>query len=175
MGTAHSVERPGPQQRPLQKLVKPRTGSTSTSGLLNHNSFSNSTLLFSSPRLNAALPERPSSPAAPPINTKPLPSKPLPPIKLESPADDAKSQEQEDSKAGFREGRRRSIFRSRSSQRGSADKRSSSIGASISRVGERFGRSNSMTYESAIDSFYRRQNTERLVHLQVRAVPWCWN
>jgi hypothetical protein len=151
-----------PAQRSSQKLVKPRTGSISASGILHQNSFSSSTLLFSSPRLNAALPERPGTPPLPPKGPRPLPI-----VKLD--LEELKARQQEEAAAvEGRRGRRRTLFRSRSSKRGEEDKRSSSIGASFARVGERIGRSNSLTYESAIDSVNKRKNTERYVHM-VRA------
>lgn len=144
-----SIEAQGPPRRSTHKLSKPRTGNPATAGLV-PNGFSNSSSRFSSSRMSSqALPLSPvvSSP----------PTREPPPVPLHGPEDTKESSNDKmatgPSVQQQKESRRRSLFRSLSSQRTSTsgqppNRRNSSVGPSPRvTVGDKLARANSMTYE----------------------------
>ncbi|KAK3394114.1 hypothetical protein B0H63DRAFT_36264 [Podospora didyma] len=152
MGNAQSSIEAPPRQS--HRLSKPKTGNHATAGLLSPNGFSNTSRHFSSARLSTLLPPLPSqSPDLSSVST-PTTSTPEASTSLEqrspierstSVAVPAQKKESLDWK--------RSLFRSKSSQGTSDPKRRNSIVESASRVADKLGRANSMTYESAV-SYY---------------------
>ncbi|KAK3336178.1 hypothetical protein B0T19DRAFT_436974 [Cercophora scortea] len=142
MGNTHSTEAP---QRQSHRLSKPNMGNHTTAGLLSP-SFSYSTRRFSNARLSA-IPPSPtlaSSPTSTLSTTFEVPGD-LDDLGVERRAS-AVSTKQSDSK-------RRSLFRSKSSQRAPDPERRNSLIGSGLRGPDKLDRANSMTYESAL-SYY---------------------
>ncbi|KAK3330946.1 hypothetical protein B0H66DRAFT_82360 [Apodospora peruviana] len=144
MGNSQSTEAP---RRQSHKLSKPRTGSHATAGLLSPSGFSNSTGRFSNARLSAALPPPPSPVSSPSLATVEAMTE------FEQPIERRPSVQQKESK-------RRSLFRSKSSQGASKppERRNSSIGPG-SRFADKPSRANSMTYESSL-SYYGQHSPD---------------
>ncbi|KAK3938430.1 hypothetical protein QBC46DRAFT_440611 [Diplogelasinospora grovesii] len=142
MGNTQSIEVP---RRQSHRLSKPKTGSHATAGLLNPNGFLNSTKRISSTRLNASLPN--PMPVSSPMSS---PTTSFPPS--ESSADPEQSIGEEASAVSVqqKEEKRRSPFRSRSSQGTRSSRRRNSSSGPGSRAADKLGRANSMTYESTI-------------------------
>ncbi|AEO65142.1 uncharacterized protein THITE_2111841 [Thermothielavioides terrestris NRRL 8126] len=144
MGNAQSIEAPR-RTRASQKLSKPKTGNHATAGLLSPSSFS-----YSSRRLSSAqLPNPPAAPSLPVVSTPTTSSAVEGSGAFVRRADSGASLHSSPSLP--RESRRRSLFRSRSS-RAVADSLEPSHNAAASGawIVDRFTRTNSMTYESAI-------------------------
>ena len=149
------------QRRRSHRLSKPKTGNHATAGLLSPGGFSNSSKRHSNARMSFLPP--PPSPASTPTTASTFDT-----AAHAHAAPEQHPQEQhphiERSASAVsvqrKESRRRSLFRSRSSQ-GSPDqeRRQSSLGP-FSRVADRLSRTNSMTYESAI-SYYGQPGPER--------------
>jgi len=148
------------------RLSKPKTGNHATAGLLSPGGFSNSTRRHSNARMSFLPP--PPSPASTPTTTTATTStnsesqfgahaeaysiQPPHHHHIERSASAVSIQQ--------KESRRRSLFRSRSTQ-GSSDSepRQRSFGP-FTRVADKLGRTNSMTYESAL-SYYGNPSPER--------------
>ncbi|KAK5654352.1 hypothetical protein OQA88_7261 [Cercophora sp. LCS_1] len=146
-------------RRRSHRLSKPKTGNHATAGLLSPGGFSNSSKRLSNARMSFLPP--PPSPASTPTTSSAsepyVDVRPPEPQRMERSASAVSVQQ--------KESRRRSLFRSRSSQGspGSDEpRRQRSIGpvARVAdRLGDRLGRANSMTYESAV-SYYGRPAPE---------------
>ncbi|KAK0628703.1 hypothetical protein B0T17DRAFT_588749 [Bombardia bombarda] len=154
------------------KLSKPRTGNpttTTAAGLLSPSalsSFSNSTRRFSNARMSSMPP-----PPTPESST------------ASSPALESLGEDFDDSEQGFEarpsvvsvqqtESKRRSLFRSKSSQEPPKSERRNSVGP-VSRVADKLDRANSMTYESAL-SYYAQPAPENIWPGQPRSRA-SWN
>ncbi|KAK1758521.1 hypothetical protein QBC47DRAFT_143970 [Echria macrotheca] len=131
------------------RLSKPKTGNHATAGLLSPGPFSNSSRRQSN-RISV-LPPPPSPASTPTTASASEANHPREQQAIERSASAVSVQQ--------KESRRRSLFRSRSTQ-GSPDPapRQRSIGP-VARVADRLGRANSMTYESAV-SYYGRPEPE---------------
>lgn len=153
MGNTSSIEVP---RRPVQKLSKPRTGSHAAVSLRIPNSQSSSTVRFSTPCPSGILPMYPLSPA-PSASTAPPPSEGV-----------SESEQVVDRRASTssvqKDVRRRSLFRSKSSQgppEGRYKRRSSTSGGTLVRTENGVRSTNALTFESAISSSYGGQLTEK--------------
>jgi len=138
-------------RRQSHRLSKPKMGNHATAGLLSPGGLSNSSRRHSNARMSFLPP--PPSPASTPTTVS----------TFEVYADPEHQHIERSASAvsvQHKESRRRSLFRSRSSQ-GSPDRerRQSSLGP-LSRVADRLSRTNSMTYESAL-SYYGQPVSER--------------
>ncbi|KAK0729746.1 hypothetical protein B0H67DRAFT_7357 [Lasiosphaeris hirsuta] len=137
----------GEPRRRSQRLSKPKTGNHATAGLLSPGVFSNSSKRFSNARLSLQPP--PPSPVSTPTtatsSSTAETSDSLDTPRIERSASAVSVQQ--------KESRRRSLFRSNSSQGVEDPERRHRSSNPASRVAEKLGRTNSMTYESAI-SYY---------------------
>ncbi|KAK0717069.1 hypothetical protein B0T26DRAFT_774857 [Lasiosphaeria miniovina] len=155
--TQSSIEAP---RRLSHRLSKPKTGNHATAGLLSPNAFSSSSRRFSNARLSSNLPYPPPpspSPASTPTTATTVTS-----------ADETTANAEQGIERSAsvivplpqdKERRRRSLFRSKSSQATSDPKRRNSSLGPVSRVADKVGRANSMTYESAV-AYYGQPGPE---------------
>ncbi|KAK0656449.1 hypothetical protein B0T16DRAFT_385151 [Cercophora newfieldiana] len=139
-------------RRRSHRLSKPKTGNYATAGLLSPGGFSNSSKRHSDARMSFLPP--PPSPASTPTTASTFDAHPGSGSGSEPYYQDQYMERSASAVSVQRkESRRRSLFRSRSSQgRPDRERRQSSIGP-FSRVADRLSRTNSMTYESAL-SYY---------------------
>jgi len=161
---------PRKSRRRSHRLSKPMTGNHATAGLLSPGGFSNSTRRLSNVRMSFRPP--PPSPASTPTTTTTTDTTPIT-ASFESQSGLAQySLDRSASAVSIeqKESRRRSLFRSRSSQGTSDSSRRQRSTGPVSRVADRLGRTNSMTYESAI-SYYGQTDPERLASLECYAYP----
>ncbi|KAK0633629.1 hypothetical protein B0T14DRAFT_561212 [Immersiella caudata] len=148
-------------RRRSHRLSKPKTGNHATAGLLSPGGFSNSSKRHSNARMSFLPP--PPSPASTPTTASTFDAATHAHAGLEQHHHQQQHPHIERSASAVsvqrKESRRRSLFRSRSSQ-GSPDqeRRQSSLGP-FSRVADRLSRTNSMTYESAL-SYYGQPGPE---------------
>ena len=159
MGNVPSAEAP---RRAPHKLSKPKTGNFTTAGLLGPNGYSNSAARFSTN--SAALPAAPLS--SYPSSPVPSPTAPPPSEQGDGPAADRETDNRAFlAPAEVKQQRRRSLFRSKSSQ-GAVERRNQRrntiIGTTTPTTTDNsFPRSNSMTYESMGVSYYGRTFGEK--------------
>ncbi|KAK3363576.1 hypothetical protein B0T25DRAFT_48371 [Lasiosphaeria hispida] len=137
----------GEPRRRSQRLSKANTGNHATAGLLSPGVFSNRSKRFSNARLSLQPP--PPSPVSTPTtatsSSTAKTSDSLDTPRIERSASAVSVQQ--------KESRRRSLFRSNSSQAVEDPERRHRSSNPASRVADKLGRTNSMTYESAI-SYY---------------------
>ena len=157
MGNIPSAEAP---RRPPHKLSKPKTGNFTTAGLLGPNGYSNSTARFST---NSGLPAAPLSYPSSPVAS---PTAPPPSEQGDTAAIDHESENRTFlAPADVKQQRRRSLFRSKSSQ-GAVERRNQRrntvIGTTTPTTTDHsFPRANSMTYESMTCEYYGRTFPEK--------------
>ncbi|KAK1825835.1 hypothetical protein QBC39DRAFT_37974 [Podospora conica] len=163
MGNAQSsaVEPDAPRRqsrRQSHRLSKPMTGNHATAGLLSPGGFSNSTRRLSTVRMSFRPP--PPSPASTPTTT--ANTSPTTASSFEAQSGPGQHHMERSASAVSieqKESRTRSLFRSRSSQGTSDSSRRQRSTGPVSRVADRLGRTNSMTYESAV-SYYGQTDPE---------------
>ncbi len=142
MGNQQSIEE---SRRPLQKLSKPRTGSRGTSSLLSPKGFANNPGRFSNPQL-------------PPFSSVLSTPTTATASEGEGSVDHMVDRRSSEASTKARTGRRRSLFRSRSSA-SPREGRLSSADLTYEPPGQ-LGRTSSMTYESAV-AYYGAPTPER--------------
>jgi len=180
MGNAPSSEA---QRRAPHKLSKPRTTNPTTAGLFSPHDFANSPSRFSTSVYGGSV----SYPASPALTQSTAPSLGASAVSSGTGSAVSKSEEPVSRRAsvlsvqGQKENNRRSLFRSRSSQRTDAQvrerpaRRNSSIGFSTPGPSSLPVRTNSMTFETAIGAHYAGQISEKCVFSPVIAACFIAN